>query len=371
MLRQQCVVIVTMKKKSLLKLRHLCSSGLPALTLMPLVSKQVHELISCLSFTFIYVDDACRPLEYYAEHFDEKTMQLFNQSGAELVTTEHDPASFKLLFSLPAACGNLLNPPDVFYQSSNYQHFFAPNGIHHVMDMQLTDNGRPIAMGAIFREKTQQASFSQHEQQLMPMIHECLQHLALAPNSFNQRKHAPLFADTTEERSCSMIVDQQGKIILASAQATELLKAGLSAGQRHAIRENDFSEIFKRLTQAVQKNTTELPILRIAIPGGMLVLRAYRLENLTSGSDVQTPDMTTIHISKQVPVAYRVWENLLRLKLTAQEQRVAWLLCQGKDAPAIETQLGIKTSTYRTYIKNLLGQCQVNSQAELINQLRH
>lgn len=360
-----------MKKKSLLKLRHLCSSGLPALTIMPLVSKQVHELISCLSFSFIYVDDVCRPLEYYAEHFDEKTLQLFNQSGAELVITDNDPASFKLLFALPAACGNLLNPPDAFYQSSNYQHFFAPNGIYHVMDMQLTDNGKPIAMSAIFREKTRLSTFSQHEQQLMTAIHNCLQHLALAPNSFNQLEHTPLFSDAIEESSYSLVVNQQGKILLASAQATELLKVGLSTFQRSAIHENDFSEIFKHLTQRVQKNTTELPVLRIAIPGGMLVLRAYRLENLTSGSDVQTPDMTTIHISKQVPVAYTVWDNLMKLKLTAQEQRVAWLLCQGKDAPAIEQQLGIKTSTYRTYVKNLLGQCQVNSQTDLVSLLTH
>lgn len=119
-----------------------------------------------------------------------------------------------------------------------------------------------------------------------------------------------------------------------------------------------------------QKNTTQLPMMRIATLGGILVLRAYRLENLTAGSDVQQADMTVIHIAKQVPMAYKVWENLMKLKLTAQEQRVAWLLCQGYDANSAAQHLGIKHSTYRTYIKNLLAQCHVNSQTELVNTLK-
>lgn len=366
---------MTTKKKNLLKLRHLCSAGLPALTIMPLLSKQIHQLIPCLSFTFIYVDDDCRPLEYYAEHFNEQSHQLFCQKGAELVTTTNDPASFKLLFALPAVYGNLIHPPTVFYESANYQHFFKPNGIYHVMDMQLTDNGKPIAMGAIFREKLSQSAYTKQEQTLLPLIREYLQHLALAPNTFNKpcdsMAHKPIeLTDATEQSSCSIIVNNQGKLLMASAQAIALLKTAVTAGQRHALDKQDMSDLLQTLCNTSQKNTTQLPIMRLATPGGILVLRAYRLENLTAGSDIQQENMIAIHIAKQVPTAYKIWQNLMRFKLTVQEQRVAWLLCQGYDATRVAQQLSIKYSTYRTYVKNLLAQCRVNSTTELVNILK-
>lgn len=351
-------------KKQLAQIRLIAQSGLPALSVMPLIAESIREMMPCLSMSYIKLNDECRPEEYYAEHFNEKTHKLFCHRGDQLTAEHDDPASFKMLFAIPTDFGSLLAPPPMFYQSSTYLHFFQPNGIYHVMDMKLKKEGKPLAMAAIFREKSS-SGFSAKEKQVLPLLHRYFQHLANAPE-------ASIDAFVTDEElgTAALVADQQGNIVMASPCAVELLQLGLPCNMRHEIGNANISQICQLLShrahgksQATDQNTAQYSI---NIPSGRLTLRGYRMEGYGSYQN----GLTNIHITHSVPAGITVWKNLMETGLSTREKEVAWLMTQQHDENTICQEMGIKPSTFHTYVKHLHREFAVNSHSALVARLQ-
>lgn len=374
-------------------IRLICSSGLPPLTVMPILSSALHKILPCLSFSYILTDHQARPLSYYAENFNDSTHKIFSQRGGILTSHCDDPASFNTLFQMPADYGNLLNPPAQFYQSSTYITLFAPNGLHNVIDMTIKHNNKPLALIGIFREKAaqkyyQKSGFNNKEIALLPLLYSHIKHLSLSKSSIEthtallQSVHSKALGIGVDNESSNRLdidslsatitVNTSGDIVFASNEAIDLLKQGLSVKHRYLLDyKNNLQPMVKFLCQSLeckQACSSKLPpVYYLPVPNGILIIRAYRMNALTDSSG--TPPYYSIHLQMQQPTRLKILYQLKKYQLSPKAMSVGWLIATGLNNTEICQQLGIQPSTLRSYLKNLYTLLDVNSHHQLKQKL--
>ena len=384
------------------QIRLICSSGLPPLTVMPILSEALHKVLPCLSFTFIFTDQQAKPLAYYAENLDESTHKLFSEKGDLLTSAQGDPASFPYLFELPNAYGNMLHPPAQYYKGSIYTNFFAPNGIQHFIDMTISHNDLPLVMIGIFREQSakktyQNSGYSKKEIALLPLLYSHLKHLSLSTSSLETRdnlldsvnsKAFGLSLDDNEidnkvmtemlkecehntkvdNMSASITVNANGDILFASEEAIDLLKQGLSVKHRYLLEyQYSIQPLVKFVCQSLERkltpSSTSPPVRYLSVPNGMLIIRAYRMNALTSAHGL--PEYYSIHIELVQPTRLRVLYQLTKYQLSPKVMSVAWLISIGLSNIEVCARLSIKQTTLRSYLKVLYNRLNVNSHEQL------
>ncbi|MBE0445889.1 helix-turn-helix transcriptional regulator [Psychrobacter sp. FME5] len=388
--------------QALQQIRLICSSGLPPLMVMPLLSDALHKVLPCFSFTFIFTDQQAKPLAYYAENLDESTHKLFSEKG-HLLTSEHnDPASFPHLFGLPNAYGNMLNPPAQYYKGSIYTNFFAPNGIQHFIDMTISHNGLPLVMIGIFREEfgkksAKKSGYSKKEIALLPLLYSHLKHLSLSKSSLEARDNlldsidskafgltfddneiqddvmAEVFTECerntrVDSMSASITVNANGDILFASQEAINLLKQGLTVKHRYLLEyQHSMQPLVKFLCQSLARKFAHSyispPMRYLPVPNGMLIIRAYQMNALTSANGL--PEYYSIHIELVQPTRLRVLRQLTRYQLPPKVMSVAWFISIGLNNVQVCERLSIQPSTLRSYLKVLYNRLNVNSHEQL------
>lgn len=387
------------------QIRLICSSGLPPLTVMPILSEALHKVLPCLSFTFILTDKRAKPLAYYAENLDESTHALFCEKGDMLTSEQGDPASFPHLFELPKDYGNLLIPPDEYFQGSVYTNFFAPNGIRHFIDMTISHQDRPLVMIGIFREKIgrktkNELGFSRKELSLLPLLYSHIKHLSLSKSSLNARDNlldsvqSKAFGlnfdhDSKDEvmtgaligceyhtkidnKSANITVNANGDVLSASDGAIELLTQGLIVKHRYLLNyRHNIQPIIRFLCQSLERKSHHSahspPVYYLSVPDGILVIRAYQMNALTHAHGM--PEYYSIHIELVQPVRLRVLYQLKQYKLPPKAMMVGWLVAIGLNSTQICERMTIQQSTLRSYLKLLYNKVNVNSYEQLRRRL--
>lgn len=369
---------------------------------MPILSETLHKVLPCLSFTFIFTDQQAKPLAYYAENIDESTHKLFSEKGDLLTSEQGDPASFPYLFKLPNAYGNMLNPPAQYYKGSIYTNFLAPNGIQHFIDMTISHNDVPLVMIGIFREKSgnktyQNSGYSKKEIALLPLLYSHLKHLSLSASSLETRdnlldsvnsKAFGLSLDDNEIKdkvmtemltgcehntsvdnmSASITVDANGNILFASEAAITLLKQGLSVKHRYLLEyQYSMQPLIKLVCQSLQRkfahSYTSPPVRYLSVPNGILTIRAYRMNALTSAHGL--PEYYSIHLELVQPTRLRILYQPTKYQLSPKVMSVAWLISIGLSNIEVCARLSIKPSTLRSYLKVLYNRLNIHSHEQL------
>lgn len=388
------------------QIRLICSSGLPPLTVMPILSEALHEVLPCLSFTFILTDQHAKPLAYYAENMNEDTHKLFCEKGDVLTSAQGDPANFPYLFGLPNDYANLLNPPDEYFEGSVYTNFFAPNGIQHFIDMTVSHHDKPLVMIGIFREKVgrrsrKDAGFSSKEIATLPLLYSHIKHLSLSSSSLEVRDNlvdnanAKAFGLKVDEevldnnglaeilsgcvssravvnKSASITVNANGDVLFASDDAIELLTQGLVVKHRYLLNyQYNIQPIVRFLCQSLERklqhSSHNPPVYHLSVPNGILVIRAYGMHALAKARGV--PEYYTIHIELVQPLRLRTLYQLKNYKLSPKAMSVAWFISIGLDNTQVCERLSIKQSTLRSYLKVLYNRLNVNSHTQLKQKL--
>ncbi len=387
------------------QIRLICSSGLPPLTVMPILSEALHEVLPCLSFTFILTDQHAKPLAYYAENMDEDTHKLFCEKGDVLTSAQGDPANFPYLFGLPNDYANLLNPPDEYFQGSVYTNFFAPNGIQHFIDMTVSHHDKPLVMIGIFREKVgrrsrKDAGFSSKEIATLPLLYSHIKHLSLSSSSIearanlldsanakafglsledsliNDRALAEVLVDCDKRKvvskSATITVNANGDVLSASDDAVDLLTQGLVVKHRYLLNYRyNIQPLVRFLCQSLEqkmyRSSYNPPVYHLSVPNGMLVIRAYRMNAFTSAHGM--PECYSMHIELVQPVRLRVLYQLKSHQLSPKLMSVGWLISIGLSNTQIGERLAIKQTTLRSYLKVLYNRLDVNSHEQLKQKL--
>lgn len=355
------------RRNDIAMLRLLCTSGIDVLTFMPLASEYLRRLIPAFSLSMIRVDAQCVPQEHYSEYFDEFSHRLFSSAGAYFSAPTDDPAAFANLLRARdrAPYGNLIELPPGYLDGPIYQMLFKRNGIHHVLDVAIRDESRPLAILGLFREQASPA-FNDQDVAVIGTLYPYLVH-ALAAEA------TPAVFD--EQDSALLIVDTQGRIQWASALARGWLEDASPLHDRMALAQHNLlPTACRQLSRAWEECRRDhdvdalAPSLTLPVPGGRLRMRAYSLAaQLTDYA--QQPRCIGIQLNLEMHRGLRVQRLLHDSGLSPQQCRIAWRLWNGDKLADIRSAMGLSANTAKAYQRDLYGRMQVANASELVNVL--
>ncbi|MCZ2250010.1 MAG: hypothetical protein LC111_14725 [Bacteroidia bacterium] len=347
------------RSRALALLRMHLTSGVDVMTLMPVVSELLKQLIPCFSLSMIRVDERCAPREHYSEYFDEASHRLFADSGADFATRSSDPAAFGNLLRNRRPVGTLIETSAEYVVGATYQHLFKRNGIHHCLDIAMRDGTGPIGILGLFREE-RAPKFTRSDAATANELYRYLTHAGA------QRSPGTLF----DEIDTGLVVaDVRGRIAWASDAArcwleevamcsdrARLIEAGLlPAACVSLVRDI----IQARTTSSRSADAPRVPTTALPIAGGRLRLRAYALDGYGPS------DYVGIQMALEMDQTLRVIRALERTDLTPQQCRIAFAQWQGRPTREIRELVGISASTLKSYQKDMYSRLAVNSAAEL------
>lgn len=348
-------------------IRDLATSGIDLMTLMPVAAPCLHRLVPSFSLSMIRVDERCAPQEHYSEHFGEASHRLFAEAGHAFAARSDDPAAFGNLLRGKKPFGALVHGPAELHRGATYEHLFAPNGIHHVLDLALRDGAGPLGILGIFRERDG-LPFSRGDVAMVAGLYPHLVHACAArPRSIESH------ADHDEVDTALLLVTTEGRIELASPNARRWLEDATGGPDRAAIADRDLlpaacrhlARWWERARLDTSEETTAKgpPTVCLPLPGGQLRLRAY---GLAGALGTPSPGgLVGIQLTLEMHRELRVRAALAQISLTPQQRRVALALWAGKDAAAIRAELGIGLGTLKTYQKELYARLGVSKVTEL------
>ncbi|MBX3226416.1 MAG: hypothetical protein KIT84_44660 [Labilithrix sp.] len=335
------------------------TSGIDVMTLMPVVSELLKELIPSFSLSMIRVDETCAPREHYSEYFDEASHELFARAGAQFSARSSDPAAFSNLLRNRRAVGTLIDTRPDYVAGATYQHLFKRNGIHHCLDIAMRDGTGPIGILGIFREERTQ-KFTRSEVVIADGLYHHLVH-ACAQRAIG--------TEFDEIETALVVVDLRGKIVWASrdgrrwledvamgAERAPLVEAGLIPA---ACAELVRSFVRSRTTSSRASGAGRVPTTVLPIPGGRLRLRAYPLEG------AGRCDYIGIQMGLEMDRGLRVLRALERAALSPQQCRLALAQWQSRPRSEIRSLLGVTANTLKSYQKDMYSRLAVGSAAEL------
>lgn len=337
------------------------------MTVMPVASEFIKRLIPSFSLSMICVDAGCAPQQHYSEYFDEVSLKLFASAGDRLTANQEDPAAFGKLLRAPVPYGNLIEPPPSYWSGTIYQHFFARNGIHHLLDVALRDASGPLGIMGIFREKGA-PPFSRAEVALIHELYPLLLHAFLAK---------PMPADYDEIESAMLVASREGRILWASPQARRWLEDATASRERAALLERHvLPEACRALCRSLAAHQSSLasravdlrdvPTLTLPVPAGRVRLRAHTLTRQNESAD---ESRVGIQMSLEVHRGLQVLRGLSSSPISPQLRRLALAIWSGKSSEAIRSELRVSASTLKSYTRELYCRLDVNSAPALVAHL--
>lgn len=355
------------RSQDLAFLRLLLTSGIDLMTLVPVASECIKRLIPSFSLSLIRVDASCSPQQHYSEYFADASIELFATAGERLTADAHDPAAFGKLLRAKVPYGNLIAPPPSYWSAPIHREFFAPNGIHHVLDVALRDVHGPMGILGIFREKAARP-FTRSEVALVHDLYPLLVHAFAAK---------PLPARYDEIDSAMLVASREGRIAWASPLARRWLQDASGSRERAALIERhvlpEACRVLCRSLAAHQSNLAsravdlrEIPTVTLPVAGGRVRLRAHALAPLLcTTSEPQIGIQMSLEMHRGLQVLRGLWSS----PLSPQLRRLALAIWSGKPAALICTEMALSASTLKSYTKDLYARLEVNSARSLIEHL--
>lgn len=350
-------------------LKQISTSGLDLLAEMPAVADSLRRLIPAFSMSMIRVDERCAPLHHYSEYFDEFSHRLFAESGHHFSARTDDPAAFSNLLRRPVPFGNLVRPTEAFFAGATYQHLFARNGIHHVLDVALRDGAGPLGILGIFREESA-PSFTRSDVAMVAQLYPHLVHACAARPTETFLEEAGY----DEIGSGLLVVDRAGAIQFASPHARLWLQDATGGPERAAIAtEGRLPAACRELLRCWENaqreaplagaRASDVPTLCLPLPGGRLRLRAYSLAGHANA--MGETGLIGVQLSLEMGQELRVRTALARAPITPQQRRIALALWRGADTAKIREEIGVSAGTLKSYQKDMYARLGVSSVAQL------
>lgn len=358
------------RSRDLVFLQTLLTSGLDVMTQMPVVSEVLKRLIPSFSLSMIRVDERCAPKHHYSEHFDEASHRLFAESGHAFSLSTDDPAAFgNLLAPGRKPYGTLVEGGEAFTSGATYQHLFARNGIHHVLDVAMRDANGPLGILGIFRER-KAPRFRAADVALVAEAYPWLVHAFAAHRGAARREAAGGLLDYDEVDSGMVIATRDGRLEWASPRALSWLEDATECPERamlmgSPLRMPEAIRVLARRLESTRKEAKDVPTLALPVAGGRLRLRAYALDAGGGGA----ADRFGVQVSLEMSRGLRVLTALHDAGLSPQLQRLSLGLWRRRPLQEVAAEIGVTRSTLKSYLKDLYNRLGVSSADELLARL--
>lgn len=339
------------RRGTLHRLRNLCCTQLPLLTIAPDIFHYLNVLIPHDAYGMALTYPSGEPYILYYKNLNPQSMR-YVQENTELFLNLKTESHIRWLNcpTLPKV-GNLLRPDDPYFHSLTYQMIVRQSGLHHTLDLRLERNHIPAGGLTLYRHMSH--PFSQQDHHLLEQagiyIEYALNH------QMNEKDD-----DTIDADQALLIVNVQNELVMMTDAAQELLNL--------LPIHYDFWEPYKALPKSCYQVINELkygqniPKLNLTIPNGILTLRA---EWLNAQNTVES--CIAIHLKRSLPRSLIILKKLEELELSPQACQVAFSLITGMSKNEILEKLVISPAVFKDCIKAIYQSLDVHSVSELIH----
>ncbi len=343
-------------------LRQICSLGLPASALLPLLLPALRAVVAADHAAFFYCDPKGQMVNMYAErmlppaemadyyeHHYQAASSDFSSAYLRLAAAD-DPVSYRTLSA---------RERDTTY----YKEVLLRLNVGHIMYAIVrapTATHEPIGQLSLYRSLESKAFNKKDADQLREVLHY------LSP-ALSTSKHGPvnLTADQIAEEAIA-VLDAQGTVMFADASWSRLIRLarGEAITPAKARTESKGLDEFLRgvmMVSAAGKNALHL----VDSPWGKFAFRIYDLDGVKGGK------ATALAISRLSIDTVRLTEGAARLSLSAQQREVAVMIASGLGNSDIAEQLGISINTASYHTKQLFAKLGVHHRSEVAKLLRY
>lgn len=353
------------------RLRLLCQSGLPAISLAPELLRLTRQLVPNAAGALFLTDPQGVPHSFFHEDSPAESRALF-QNQFPLFMQADDINIVQLVGqNLPA--GTLLHPPPGYFRSNTYQLLVRASGHHHALDAPLHLDG--LGMGALMLFREPGARFKAHD--LVELVRVSRQlSLALGADPLPE----PAWAHLGDE--ALLVLHPHGQPLWINPQAQALLARlpqqanGWRPGQH-------LPPALSPLLQALRQGDS-LPRLRLPVPGGWLLAQAQWLGACGPGDAAGGPapadapagaaphevaPLVGVSLRLGVPQSLQVWRAVAGADLSPRQLEVALGLAQGHSNASLRARLNLSEAVLRDCARAVYREFDVSSQAGLAQRL--
>lgn len=255
-----------------------------------------------------------------------------------------------------------------FKRSVFYEQMCRPAGVDHGWDGFIRVNGHVRAVLALWRGR-QAPPLTQEEGGRLMAVFPHLSHL-LALEVGAAPTHNRLLA--CDEQGLAL-VDLQGRIVFACAQARRLLWflahpafrsegafGGVSADSVDAI-----GSVAQRLVSVLRGQPAAAPGLEICNHWGAFSIRGYILD--AAQSHVQP--LFGLQLTRMLPQEVVAVRRMAHLPLSIKQKELCLHLVRGSKPAQIEVALGIKPTTQKDYLLRIYEKLNIGTREELFDRL--
>lgn len=263
-------------------------------------------------------------------------------------------------------------------RSEFYQQLLRPNGIYHILAVDIRD---PVGVTASLRLQRgqDQASFSdEHRGLLTLLVPHLRQILRLYHNMENKESERSLFESTVNRLSVACIIlDENRRVMRTNSGADELLarKEGISirGDSLHLSTRQKSQELQQAIEETLkaQRNGEFSMAQAMAAPrapdrpGLGLVVRPVPHSEWFEGQS--TPSVVVFISDPEQELSTSAGALLKLFELTPAEARLSLLLAEGNSLDQVAKQLNISTNTGRAHLRAIFAKTGVTQQTQLVS----
>ena len=331
------------------RLRNLCCTQLPLLTIAPSIFDYLNFLIPHDAYGMALTYPNGEPYILYYKNLNPQSMRYVQENTELFLNLKTESHIRWLNCPMLPKVGNLLRPDDPYFHSLTYQMIVRQSGLHHTLDLRLERNHIPAGGITLYRRMSQPFQLQDHR-----LLEQAGVYIEYALN--NQMEDGD---DVIESDQALLIVNSQNELVMMTDAAKDLL----NLFPIHY----EFWEPYKALPKSCYQVINELkygqqiPKLSLTIPNGILTLRAEWLSSQNT-----TDTNIALYLKRSLPRSLIILKKLEALDLSPRECQVAFSLITGMNKSEILQKLSISPAVFKDCVKSVYQSLNVHSVSELI-----
>jgi DNA-binding CsgD family transcriptional regulator len=361
-------------KRAMARIQRLCCLGLGGQLVMPALIDELHGLIGFGLGQFywagpnqelanVYSDapDPAQIASLYLSEFHDKRERNYVYTFAQTMRTRY-PSPVDDMNRRALKVGL-----DEFLKSDLYNLVHRPLGLHHCVQLKVTELGRGQGAMLLSRAETE-LEFSKRECQILEAVEPFLAH-ALKPGAVDM----PLVE--SDDRAL-VIAAADGRIEHMTVGAKRLLLMATlptwsprDAPPGHSMSPSDLvTRMCRDVVGVFEDRLPQTPPARFYRNSwGGFELRAYFL---ASEKEMPSKSLVGIAIVRHEPLALRLARRAEALPLSPREIEFCLLAAAGHSRGDIAERMGVSAHTAITHGRNVYAKLRVDNRVALFNKLR-
>jgi len=361
---------LTMKRKTLQRIRNICNLGIGGRTLIPILLPEIRKIVPAYSSTFHWLDTSYRFTNVFDESPDAPSFisnfvnnylsnrdlearislsEWLRQSKASVTITSTERLAFRH-----------------FYHSDFYHEILKPMGYHHSLYLGIKIGSEPMGILVLHRQQGELA-FSQKDEnnlrEIAPLIAHALKEKEGCINVLPSRREIGLCLLNTQG-DIQHINPQGRKLMLLATHS--IVSKGLSFPlDNTSLMPHKITSLTQKLCKEFENDnlpSLNTPRWEVSNPWGNFLFQASWFQTPTNNQE----GLIAVTAQYCEPSLYRVILECDELAFTARQTEVATLLLKGLSYESISEDMYLSLHTVNDHIKKIYQKLGIHNRSELL-----